>query len=49
VLFAGWVMSHARIAEALGVGDGFFYRYWHLSIRYLVPVAVAAVLVTSLS
>ena len=47
-LFAGWGMSRASTADELEMGDGPAYRTWRFVIRYVTPLAVAAVFVHNL-
>lgn len=43
-VFAGWRISAAVAQQELGLGDRFF-QLWRLAIRYLVPPALALILV----
>ncbi|HKK23116.1 MAG TPA: sodium-dependent transporter [Pseudohaliea sp.] len=47
-VFAGWAMSRASTREELEMGDGTAYRLWRFVIRYVTPLAVAAVFVHNL-
>ncbi len=47
-LFAGWAMSGASTMQELDMGDGPAYRIWRFVIRYVTPLAVAAVFVHNL-
>jgi len=41
-LFAGYSMKSRLVQEELGLGDG-AYRFWRALVRYVAPVAIAAV------
>jgi len=44
-IFIGWIADREGIREELGLADGAAYRTWLVLIRYVVPVAVAAIFV----
>ena len=46
-LFAGWIISKSESANHLGVGR-LFYRYWHVALRIIAPIAVLAILYNGL-
>ncbi len=48
VLFAGWAVQRRTTREELGLAQGAVYKCWLLLIRTLVPIAIAAILVTNL-
>ncbi len=47
-IFVGWALTHAEKREELPEVPMPLFRVWHLLIRYVVPVAVAGVLVALL-
>lgn len=47
-VFAGWVLSRNSTMEETGLGESVLYRGWRFLIRYVAPVAVAAVCVANL-
>ena len=47
-LFAGWWLSRGIQREELRLGDGSAFRGWRFLIRFVVPIAVAAILITNL-
>ena len=44
-IFIGWVADREGIREELGLADGPAYRLWRVLVRYVVPVAVAAIFI----
>jgi len=42
-VFVGWVVASDIIREQIGVPDGFAYRSFRVLMRYIVPMALAAV------
>jgi len=44
VLFAGWVMARNSTADELDPQARLVYRLWHLSARYVAPVAIVLVM-----
>ena len=44
-LFAGWAMRRASVRAEIGVGEGPLFEYWHFALRFLVPVALTAIVV----
>ena len=46
-IFAGWVMSRQAVEKELALSPGAF-RLWHGTLRFVPPVAVAAVFVYNL-
>ncbi len=46
-LFAGWIMSPESTADELGLGAR-AYAYWRAVIRYVAPVTVGIVIVSSI-
>lgn len=47
-LFAAWAMSRRSMLDELSLSDRYQAHYWVISVRYLAPVAIALVLITSL-
>lgn len=47
-LFAGWVLKREMIEELLGLPHDSLYRIWRVAVRYVAPVGVAIVMITSL-
>jgi NSS family neurotransmitter:Na+ symporter len=46
-VFAGWVMSRKSTLQELAWRDGFRYRYWRFILRFVAPVAVAIIFLSS--
>ncbi|MFQ5634511.1 MAG: sodium-dependent transporter [Gammaproteobacteria bacterium] len=44
-LFAGWSLDKAVVTEELGVTGGPWLAYWRFAVRYLVPVALALIMI----
>ncbi len=42
-VFAAWYLRRDSSVDELGMGDGFFYRWWRFLVRYITPVAVMIV------
>jgi NSS family neurotransmitter:Na+ symporter len=42
-VFVAWYMRQGSSVDELGIGDGFFYRWWRFLVRYITPVAVMIV------
>jgi NSS family neurotransmitter:Na+ symporter len=47
-LFAGWAMSRRSTNQELALGDGPAYRLWHTLVRYVAPIALVGILVSSM-
>jgi NSS family neurotransmitter:Na+ symporter len=47
-VLAGWSLSRQATLDELGLSDGAGYRLWRALVRYLVPVAIALVLLVNL-
>jgi NSS family neurotransmitter:Na+ symporter len=47
-LFAGWVLSRDKLAGELAFGSQGLFEFWYASVRWLAPVAITAILVSSL-
>jgi NSS family neurotransmitter:Na+ symporter len=47
-VFVGWMMSRQTVAQELGMGDGILFRCWRIAARYVVPVAILAILVSTI-
>lgn len=48
-LFAGWVMSPSSTFEELALQKRWMYDCWQFSIRYVAPVAICLIFITSLN
>jgi NSS family neurotransmitter:Na+ symporter len=48
-IFVGWVLSSETTREELGLPQGGAFSAWRFLVRYVCPVAIAAVLVASIS
>ena len=48
-IFIGWFASKDAIREEIGLPDGSIFRIWRILIRFVVPLAVAAIFVVSIS
>lgn len=46
--FAGRLLSRQATVAELGLGDGWLYETWRLSVRWVVPVVVLALFVSNL-
>ncbi len=46
-IFAGWIMARAATKNELAMGAGFGYSQWRFVVRYVAPVGVATVLLSS--
>jgi NSS family neurotransmitter:Na+ symporter len=46
-IFAGWVLSRDVVESELDLSPGMF-RLWYATVRYVTPVAVAAVFIYNL-
>ncbi len=47
-VFAGWMMSRSSTLEELGWPDGLRYSYWRFILKYVAPIALGAIFITSL-
>jgi NSS family neurotransmitter:Na+ symporter len=47
-VFAGWMMSRSATLEELGWKEGPRYAYWRFILRYVAPVALGAIFLSSL-
>lgn len=48
-VFVGWVLSSDTARAEVGVDDGWWFRAWRFTLRYIAPLGVGWVLVTSLT
>lgn len=48
-VFVGWRVSGSLLREELGLADGIAFRLWQFLIRFVVPVAVGLIFVSSVS
>lgn len=46
-LFAGWVMSRQSVADELQMNDERLFRCWRFSIRYVAPIAILCIFISS--
>lgn len=46
-LMVGWALPRARVRTALPMKEGTLFSIWYFAVRYLVPVAVIALLVSA--
>ena len=46
-VFVGWIMSREDTRDELGLPDTLAFKSWRWLVRYLVPLAVSAVLVSN--
>jgi len=44
-IFVGWVADREGMQEEFGLGEGMAFRAWLALVRYVVPVAVAAIFI----
>lgn len=47
-VYVGWVLSRSSLEEELGLGSRKLFRLWRFVIRYVTPIGVGVVLVSSL-
>jgi NSS family neurotransmitter:Na+ symporter len=47
-LFAGWVMARAATREEFGDADGSLHTAWRFTLRYIAPVAIVIVFLSSI-
>lgn len=47
-VFVGWMMSRQTVAQELGMGEGILFHCWRIAARYVVPVAILAILVSTI-
>jgi NSS family neurotransmitter:Na+ symporter len=48
-VFAGWMMSRSSKLEELGWKEGPRYSYWRIILRYVAPVALGLIFLSSLN
>ncbi len=48
-LFAGWVLRRSVVRQEMGETSALWFAYWRFAVRYLAPIALAAVLVDLLT
>ena len=48
-IFAGWQVSKASLRDELGIGASRIFNAWYVLIRYLVPPAIAIILIGGLA
>jgi NSS family neurotransmitter:Na+ symporter len=42
-IFCGWAVDKAISQKALQTGNNFIYRFWHVSLRYIAPLAIGLI------
>jgi len=47
-LFAGWKVKQTILKNELSLQNEFWFYAWYLAIRYIAPVAVAAIFALNL-
>ena len=47
-VFVAWMMSRATLLQELGMRDAALFRLWRVATRFVAPVAILAVLVSTL-
>ncbi len=47
-LFAGWVIGHEKLEREVAFGSPLFFRCWYIAVRWLAPIAIGVILVSSL-
>ena len=47
-IFVAWMMSRQTVANELGMGEGALFRCWRVASRYIAPLAILAVLVSTI-
>lgn len=48
-VFVGWVLSAETTRQEVGVADGWWFRAWRFTLRYIAPLGVGWVLFASLT
>ena len=43
---AGWALSARVVSQELGIGSGWAFRLWHMTVRYVVPIALGIVFIS---
>ncbi len=47
-LMIGWVLRKEAVQNALSMTGGTLFQFWHVAVRYIVPVAIAAMFLAAL-
>jgi NSS family neurotransmitter:Na+ symporter len=47
-IFASWCMRRSSVIEELAMGDGFWFKAWYLTTRFLAPLALGFVFLNGL-
>ena len=47
-IFAGWYMRRSTLADELQISSSWLFQTWRFLIRFVVPLAIAGILVTNL-
>ena len=42
-IFVGWKMKKDNVLDGLGFKDGFIFKSWYFSVRYVAPALVGLV------
>lgn len=48
VLMIGWALRKDAVQKSLSMQDGTLFQFWHMAIRFIVPVAIIAMFLTAL-
>ena len=46
-LLVGWVIPREAVQKALAANNGIIFKIWHVSLRYIVPLAIIALFLSS--
>ncbi|MDJ0928744.1 MAG: sodium-dependent transporter [Gammaproteobacteria bacterium] len=46
-IFVAWMMARRTVVDELGMGDGPLFRCWQVTTRYIVPLAILAIFVST--
>jgi len=47
-LFASWALSRKTMLDQFGFKDGYLFKYWLFTVKYIAPVAIGFIFYTSL-
>jgi NSS family neurotransmitter:Na+ symporter len=47
-IFAGWIMSRESTMDELGLPQGPVFQTWRFLVRFVCPIAVAAILLANI-
>ncbi|MBT8084868.1 MAG: sodium-dependent transporter [Woeseia sp.] len=48
-VFAGWRVSSDLLREEMGLSNGFGFKLWQFLMRFVVPIAIAIIFISSVS